>query len=79
MFKRIFLIVLDSVGIGEASDASKFNDFNVNTFGHTVEQTNIELPNFRKLGYYNLLNNNKNDDKLPQCKKCKYFVELGGK
>lgn len=64
MFKRIFLIVLDSVGIGEASDAYKFNDFNVNTFGHTVEQTNIELPNFRKLGYYNLLNNNANDDTI---------------
>lgn len=57
MFKRIFLIVLDSVGIGEAKDASKFGDFNVNTFGHTVEKTNVELPNFKKFGYFNLLNN----------------------
>lgn len=56
MFKRIFLIVLDSVGIGEAKDASKFNDEGVNTFGHTIERTKIELPNFKKLGYYNLLN-----------------------
>ena len=57
MFKRIFLIVLDSVGIGEADDAYRFGDHNVNTFGHTVEKTNIELPNFKKLGYFNLLNN----------------------
>lgn len=56
MFKRIFLIVLDSVGIGEAKDASKFGDFNVNTFGHTVLNTNVELPNFKKIGYFNLLN-----------------------
>lgn len=57
MFKRIFLIVLDSVGIGEAHDAGLFNDFGVNTFGHTVEKTNVSLPNFKKIGYFNLLNN----------------------
>ena len=56
MFKRIFLVVLDSVGIGEADDADKFGDHNVNTFGHTVEKTNIDLPNFKKMGYFNLLN-----------------------
>ena len=56
MFKRIFLVVLDSVGIGEAKDASLYGDFNVNTFGHTVEATGVELPNFKKLGYFNLLN-----------------------
>lgn len=56
MFKRIFLVVLDSVGIGEADDAYKFGDHNVNTFGHTVEKTNIDLPNFKKMGYFNLLN-----------------------
>lgn len=56
MFKRIFLIVLDSVGIGAAKDADKFDDLNTNTFGHTVEG-NQELENFKKIGYYNLLNN----------------------
>ena len=56
MFKRIFLTVLDSVGIGEAEDAHKYGDFDVNTFGHTVEKTNVDLPNFKKLGYFNLLN-----------------------
>lgn len=61
MFKRIFLIVLDSVGIGEAKDAANFGDFNVNTFGHTVESTNVDLPNFKKIGYFNLLNNTSED------------------
>lgn len=56
MFKRIFLTVLDSVGIGEAEDAHKYGDYDVNTFGHTVEKTNVDLPNFKKLGYFNLLN-----------------------
>ena len=56
MFKRIILIVLDSVGIGAAKDADKYDDLGTNTFGHTVEG-NKELENFRKLGYYNLLNN----------------------
>lgn len=56
MFKRVFLIILDSVGIGEAADASKFGDIGANTFGHTVFKTNVELPNFKKIGYFNLLN-----------------------
>lgn len=56
MFKRIFLIVLDSVGIGAAKDADKFHDEGTNTFGHTVERTKVELPNFKKLGYFNILN-----------------------
>lgn len=59
MFKRIFLIILDSVGIGQATDAIKFNDLNSNTFGHTVKDKPI-LTNFEKLGYYNLLNNTNN-------------------
>lgn len=56
MFKRVFLIVLDSVGIGAAKDADKFHDEGTNTFGHTVEKTHVELPNFEKLGYFNILN-----------------------
>ena len=56
MFKRIILIVLDSVGIGAAKDADKYDDLGTNTFGHAVEGYE-ELENFKKLGYYNLLNN----------------------
>ena len=36
MFKRVFLVVLDSVGIGEAPDAEKYDDVGANTFLHTI-------------------------------------------
>ena len=36
MFKRIFLVVMDSVGIGEADDASKYGDTGANTLLHTI-------------------------------------------
>ena len=54
-FKRIFLIVCDSMGMGEMSDSAKFGDIGVDTLGHisdTVEHFNI--PNLRKLGLANL-------------------------
>lgn len=62
MFKRIILIVLDSVGIGEAKDADKYDDLGTNTFGHATEGYE-ELNNFKKLGYYNLLNDT-NDETI---------------
>ena len=58
MFKRIFLIVLDSVGVGEAEDAIKFDDVGSNTLGHTITSTNIKLPNLSKLGLLNLIGEN---------------------
>lgn len=54
MFKRIFLIVLDSVGIGALPDAKKYDDIGTNTFLHATENKPI-LENFKKIGYYNLL------------------------
>ena len=39
-FKRIHLIVLDSVGIGEAPDAEKFGDVGADTLGHIAEEMN---------------------------------------
>lgn len=63
MFKRIFLIVLDSVGIGEAHDAEKFDDVGTNTFMHAVNSTDLEFPNLRKLGFFNLANN-ENDETI---------------
>ena len=55
MFKRIILIVLDSAGVGEAKDAKKYDDVGTNTIKHAIESANIELPNLKKLGLYNLL------------------------
>lgn len=54
-FKRIFLIVMDSVGIGEAPDAEKFGDKGSNTLGHIAEKMNgLKLPNLGKLGLSNI-------------------------
>ena len=55
MFKRIFLIILDSAGIGEAKDALKFDDEGTNTIKHAIESVNVELPNLNKLGLSNLI------------------------
>ncbi|WML47638.1 phosphopentomutase [Neobacillus sp. PS3-34] len=54
-YKRIFLIVMDSVGIGEAPDAEKFGDKGSDTFGHIAERMNgLNMPNMGKLGLSNI-------------------------
>ena len=59
---RIFLIVLDSLGVGEASDANKFDDLGCNTLGHINEQRNLFIPNLEKLGFLDTLKlSNKKD------------------
>lgn len=54
-FKRVFLIVMDSVGIGEAPDAEKFNDKGADTLGHIAEHMNgLRMPNMGSLGLSNI-------------------------
>lgn len=53
-FKRVFLIVLDSLGIGELPDAKNYDDVGVNTIGHIAEAMNLKIPNLQKLGYGNI-------------------------
>ncbi|WP_017473032.1 phosphopentomutase [Amphibacillus jilinensis] len=51
IFKRIFLVVLDSVGIGEAPDAADFNDVGADTLGHIAEHMGgLNMPTMGKLG-----------------------------
>lgn len=50
MFKRVHLIVMDSVGIGEAPDAEKFGDVGSDTLGHIAEEAGLTIPNLEKLG-----------------------------
>ncbi|MGE6857216.1 phosphopentomutase [Bacillus sp. FSL K6-2841] len=50
-YNRIFLVVMDSVGIGEAPDAAEFNDVGADTLGHIAEKMNgLHMPNMAKLG-----------------------------
>lgn len=54
-FKRIHLIVLDSVGIGESPDAHHFGDEGAHTLGHIGEQMNgLHMPNMAALGLSNI-------------------------
>ncbi|MBU5595233.1 phosphopentomutase [Amphibacillus sp. MSJ-3] len=54
-FKRIFLIVLDSVGIGEAPDAADFNDVGADTLGHIAEHIGgLNMPTMGQLGLSNI-------------------------
>ena len=55
-FNRIHLIVLDSVGIGEAPDAGEFGDTGSNTLGHIAETVGgLAMPNMAKLGLANIV------------------------
>ena len=54
-FKRIHVIVMDSVGIGEAPDSAQFDDIGVDTLGHIArEKGGLNLPNLAKLGLSNI-------------------------
>ena len=54
-YERIFVIVLDSLGIGAMPDSEKFGDVGVDTFGHILDKMgSLEIPNLRKLGMLNL-------------------------
>ena len=56
MYKRIFLIVLDSLGVGEAIDAKKWDDVGSNTLGHILEFNPLDYPNLERMGFLNLVN-----------------------
>ena len=54
-YKRVFVIVLDSLGIGAMPDSEKFGDKGVDTFGHILDKMGkLDIPNLRNLGMLNL-------------------------
>ncbi|MDO5294359.1 MAG: phosphopentomutase [bacterium] len=52
--KRVFLIVLDSVGIGELPDAALYHDEGSNTLRAASTNANFSMPNMEKLGLFNI-------------------------
>ncbi|RLC74063.1 MAG: phosphopentomutase, partial [Chloroflexi bacterium] len=53
--RRVILIVLDSVGIGELPDAAEYGDVGSNTLVHTAEAVGgLHLPNMQRLGLGNI-------------------------
>ena len=54
-FKRIFLIILDSVGVGASIDSEKYHDNDANTLAHLIDKTDIFIPNLKKMGLLNTI------------------------
>ena len=52
--KRVFLIVLDSVGIGEMPDAADYGDKGSNTLKSCSKSSKFFMPNLKKLGLFNI-------------------------
>ena len=54
-YKRVFVIVLDSLGIGALPDSPSFGDEGVDTLGHILDRMGtLDIPNLQKLGLLNL-------------------------
>jgi phosphopentomutase len=56
LFKRIFLIVLDSLGIGAQEDAHLYNDVGAHTIQNILKHKALNIPNLISLGYGNIEN-----------------------
>lgn len=54
MNKRVFLIVLDSCGIGEEPDAAEYGDEGSNTLAACATSPYFHMPNLQKLGLFNI-------------------------
>ncbi len=50
--KRVFLIVLDSFGIGEMEDAAEYGDIGVNTLRSVFSDSRFAMPNMKELGLF---------------------------
>lgn len=54
MDKRVFLVVLDSFGVGEEPDAHAFGDWGVNTLASIRKSSKFHCPNLARLGLFHL-------------------------
>lgn len=68
MRKRVFLFVIDGLGVGASEDAHLFNDQNSNTFLNTYNTKKMNIPTLSKLGIKNI--DGLNLDKESQCLGC---------
>lgn len=54
MIKRVITIVLDGFGIGELPDSNIYHDEGSNTLAGIYNNTDLNLPNMKKMGLYNI-------------------------
>ena len=82
MNKRLFLIVLDSFGVGELPDAAKFNDEGSNTLFSCSTSPKFNVPVMKKIGLFNIDGvhiQNENKEKTPIGSFCKLNEQSIGK
>ena len=73
-YKRIFTIVIDSLGVGELEDAEKYGDKGADTLGHISQNvSDFKIPNLQKLGIANL---HQLDNVLPVKNPIGYYTKL---
>lgn len=72
MAKRVFLVVLDSLGIGHAPDAKAFDDEGSNTLAAICSSRKYDYPNLSSLGLFNI--DNLNDSRIDSYLKDKPFI-----
>ena len=54
-YKRLFVVVMDSLGVGAMEDSPEFGDVDVNTLGHISRSVDsFVIPNLQKMGMANL-------------------------
>ncbi len=53
-YQRVFIIVLDSLGIGAMPDSEEYGDIGVDTLGHIAREMDLNIPNLQKLGLANI-------------------------
>ncbi|MCR5803660.1 MAG: phosphopentomutase [Clostridia bacterium] len=76
MAKRVFLVVLDSFGIGGAADAALFKDEGSNTLGAVCSDEDLNLPNLAKMGLFDI--NGHEDQRISEhLKKTSYQEPIG--
>ena len=61
-FKRVFMLILDSLGVGETLDAANYKDNGANTLAHIDEKCDLFIPNLKKIGFINTINMSENKD-----------------
>ena len=54
MAKRVFLVILDSVGIGEMPDSAEYGDKGSNTICATAKSSFFSMPNMEQYGFFDL-------------------------
>lgn len=72
--KRVFLVVLDSVGIGEMPDASQYGDEGSNTLYAASTSQYFNMPNMKRLGLFNI---DGIKEKFPEIKDCSFDGAIG--